>query len=1136
MARYEASRTPSEQPQNHTPPAPLTPAWLRAHFDPLPFPARMSALARYARTLTPHAYDTLHHALDTGDGDERHTALFLAVVRRDLQRVSEALADPLLGRRARAAAVRLPIPEQALARLASSDIRATRLDTYRLLRRSRRHALAAGLLPGVFDRNGPREAAELLPACPPQTVAAWLPRVEPSIGTLNSLARTAPQALAAYLAAQSDQQTRGESFAFHRSHREAATVAARRDPDAALLLLERAPDLLTERGVLAALYRPAQAAAVLRAAPPCEDRGHHERPVPGGPLPPSLRRILAESPPADLLVLAEHCPASGSRYAGPGRQEVAPDALLLLLPSVERRRIAERRTARIRLSAALAPALAALDPADRSALIKPRLKQSRRPRYSARWAMTLPLADGEPLLRELAENHRVHHRTQAWPALLACAELQGDPAEFARVAAGCERAWHDRDEVRRPALQQLAGSAPHLLAALPEQVLCDAVRTTVQSRDSTAGTLDAARTLLHRVVERAAAVGDIERAALAVALLGEVVSAPRHTGPLTPVRVDEAAARAIWATTARSTPQRSETGTAFAELLRTHLTELPDLDAQVRHIAVECDDPALAARAAAAWVWPPRLREQRCAELIALDATFATVPLVLRTVAARRTTLLDPVLAAAGGEFKGRLRARATPWTPRLRPGVTGRWLSRQREAWSEHHARVAADESAPLHVRTDATRLLGDPARLTALAERAPQPVAAAALTALGELAGRAPADAPEASTLRDLLLRHAATGGVRGRAAMAAMRRLLAHLPDEETVRLLAPVARAADAPVGTRKEAARALGSLPGDDSFEALVEAWDQPGGHPDVRAVLARALLPAVDRPGVADRLLGAVHEPAVREAVVHARVRAVPTSKRLPYTAFLVRIVEEGDDESAAATCEALPSWLGADTPDGIRVLADTVADPERSSRLWHAAARHLLRLPPVPDSEVAVRRAFDQLEERARARDPLVRTDALRRLHAIAGDVRPGVGGPRALRLLDALIDTLEAVGLSTDAAHLNWDAAMHDMSRGRDGTDRWARLARLCEAAPTRLPVPAYLPVDFGRARVREAALAAARVLGAHGTALSGQLALAFVRGGGGAAQWEEPWKGELETLRAHQDPDTAMGALLVDPDAGR
>ncbi|MFJ4788485.1 hypothetical protein [Streptomyces sp. NPDC088794] len=1133
MARYEASPTPSGQPQ--TPPAPLTPAWLRTHFAPLPFPARMSALARYARTLTPHAYETLHHALDAGDGDERHTALFLAVVRRDLERVAEALADPLLGRRARAAAIRLPIPEQALERLASSDIRATRLDTYRLLRRSRRHTLAAGLLPGVFERHGPREAAELLPACPPETVAAWLPRLEPSAGTINSLARTAPQALAAYLAAQSDQQAR-EAYAFDRSHRVAATVAARRDPDAAVLLLERAPDLLTARGVLSALYRPAQAAAVLRAAPPCEDGRRRERPVPGGPLPPSLRRILVASPPADLLVLAEHCPATGSRYAGPGRQEAAPDALLLLLPPVERRRIAERRLSRHRLSAALAPALAALDPADRAALIEPRLKHSRRPWYSARWAMTLPLADGEPLLRELAENHRVHHRAHAWPALLACAELQGDPAEFARVAAGCERAWHDRDEVRRPALQQLAGTAPHLLAALPEQVLRDAVRTTVQSRDSTTDTLDAARTLLHRVVERAAAVGDIARAALAVALLGEVASAPRHTGPLTPVRVDEAAARAIWATTALRTPQRPEAGTAYAELLRTHLTELPDLDAQTRRIAVEGDDPVLAARAAAAWVWPPRLREQRCAELIALDATFATVPLVLRTVAARRTTLLDPVLAAAGGEFKGRLRLRATPWTPRLNPGVLGRWLPRQRDAWSEHHACVAADEMAPLDVRTDATQLLGDPAQLTALAEQASQPVAAAALTALGELAGRAAEDATEASALRDLLLRHAATGGVRGRAAMAAIRRLLARLPDDEAVRLLAPVARAADAPVGTRKEAARALGSLPGDDAFEALVEAWDQPDGHPDVRAVLARALLPHIDRPGVTDRLLGAVHEPAVREAVVHARVRAVATSKRLPYTAFLVRIVEEGDDESAAATCGVLPSWLGADTPDGIRVLADTVADPERSGRVWHAAARHLLRLPPGPESETAVRRAFGLLEERARARDPLVRTDALRRLHAIADDVRPGVGGPQALRVLDALIDTLEAVGLSTDAARLTWDAALHDIGRGRYVADHWTRLARLCEAAPTRLPVPTYLTVDLGRARAREVALAAARTLGAHDTALSGQLALAFVRAGGRAAQWEEPWRAELETLRAHQDPDTAMGALLVDPDAGR
>ncbi|MBC9730262.1 hypothetical protein [Streptomyces sp. TRM68367] len=320
MAGPEASRTPSRQPQ--TPPVPLTPAWLRTHFDPLPFPARMSALARYARALTSPAYETLCHALDTGDPDERHTALFLAVARRDLERVAEALTDPLLGRRARSAALRLPVPEQAVERLALSEISAVRQDTYRLLRLSRRKDLAARLLPTVRERHGAREAAALLPACPAETVTAWLPRVDAGPSTLNSLARTAPRALAAHLAAQRERYAHQKAHRFTRRHRAVASLAAHRDPEAALLLLERAPDLLTPHAVRAALHRPAQALTVLRAARPGHDGHRTQHSIPAGPLPPGLRRALLALLVEDRVALAELChpPATGTTPRAPTRR------------------------------------------------------------------------------------------------------------------------------------------------------------------------------------------------------------------------------------------------------------------------------------------------------------------------------------------------------------------------------------------------------------------------------------------------------------------------------------------------------------------------------------------------------------------------------------------------------------------------------------------------------------------------------------------------------------------------------------------------------------------------------------------------------------------------------------------------
>ncbi|MEV5437664.1 hypothetical protein AB0K80_16855 [Streptomyces sp. NPDC052682] len=73
---------------------------------------------------------------------------------------------------------------------------------------------------------------------------------------------------------------------------------------------------------------------------------------------------------------------------------------------------------------------------------------------------------------------------------------------------------------------------------------------------------------------------------------------------------------------------------------------------------------------------------------------------------------------------------------------------------------------------------------------------------------------------------------------------------------------------------------------------------------------------------------------------------------------------------------------------------------------------------------------------------------------------------------------------------------------------------------------------PADFRRPRVRTAALAAARTLRARGTAVCGLYALCLVHAGGSATEWAAEWRAELEELRAHADPDTAMGALLVAP----
>ncbi|MEU5437548.1 hypothetical protein AB0G73_29825 [Streptomyces sp. NPDC020719] len=1127
-----------------TPPQPLTPEWISTHCGSLPFPARMPALARYARALTPDAYATLHRALDAGDQDERHTGLFLAAARRDLDAVVAALDDPVLRRRALAAAIRLPVPEQALTGLVLSDIPAVRHSTYQVLRLSRRRHLADRLLPEVYERHGAPEAARLLTACSARVVDRWLPRTGAPDGVLSSLARTAPAAVAVLLSREYGQWAGGPYVRRHAMRRKlVAAVVAERDPMAGLRLLRNAPRLIGERAAAALLRCPAELLDTLRtlaSLPPDDGDRPFELAMPPGPLAPTAVAALRALPESDLVELATRCPSAGGRSRGPGRLEVAADPLLSLLPSGERRRLVAERARRPRGRDLLPSALAALDPADRAEFGDAWLERwKRRPTRHAALAVTLPLAAAEPVLREQAAQHRAHHRALAWPVLLACAELGGDPAEFARIALSCERAWHDQEEVRRHTLQQLAGTAARLLHAVPEQVLRDVTMTVVQSRDSTAATLAPAALLLRRTAESAAARGDRARAACAAVLLCRVVTDPRHTGSYRPLNVDLPTARHIWARWAETGSAAAESPglpIALAALLAPHLTELPEVDALMRRTALEDEDPEVAACAAAVWITPTAVREERCAQLIAADPSFATVPEVLVTIAERRTDLLGAVLAAvrAGGDrgVRGRVRPRGGAWVPRPRAGATGRWQPSQRRAWYDVLAAIATDEREPIRARADAAACLRSPLHLRhlhALAEHAPQPVAAAALTALGETG-------PATPELLDTLLRHAGTGGVRGRAAVASVRALLSEAPDGDAVRLLGPLLNSPSSPIGSRKEAARILGVVGGSAADGTLLAAWDQPHQHRDVRAAIAPFLLRHVEREDIAVRLVEGAGEPAIREAVI-TRTTTSPT-----YLTFLTRLVRDGEDDAAGAACGALYGRIVGETEvitDAARALGEAAVDPVRPRTVWYAAMTTLATAADPPTRD-AVREMLDVLVRGGRAdadRESAVgaagsRAAALQRLNSCASVLDSRYGHSITEERVSGLSAALEEAGLLRDAARLATDAALAALRRDDPAPEQWARALRLIEGHPARMPDLDSYALGSALERPTETVRGTARMLRERGTPAAGLLALALVRAAGVRTRWDEAWRAELDALRRHPDADVAMEALLVEP----
>ncbi|MEU4492122.1 hypothetical protein AB0F96_01355 [Streptomyces sp. NPDC023998] len=1111
-------RTHQTPPQ----PEPLTPAWLTAYFDALPFPARSSALARYARALAPDAYAALKRALDAGDPDQRHTALFLAVARRDLEAVAAALADPLLRRRALSAAIRLPVPEQALAELALSEVRAVRQETYRVLRLSRRTDLADSLVALVHERHGCQEAAYLLTACSPPTVAQWLPACEPPPGVLGTLARTAPMAVAEHLAHGHASGRGARPGSSPRATRHLTEAVAERDPAAGLLLLERAPELISPRAAVSLLRRPADVLDILRRSTAADECLR----LAAGPLPRAVLRAVRTLPPDDLVELATRCCAYRPRAHRLGRQEPTRDPLLVLLPRDERRRIVEARINGRTGLPTLQPSLAALATEDRIELVTAQLRRAgESPRSVTRYAVALPLDHAEPILREQAEQHRVHHRIHAWPALLACAELHGDPQEYARIVASCERAWHDQNDVRRFALEQMAGAPPRLLTAVAEGVLRDATLTTVQSRDTTERTLAALECWLRRTAEAAAVRGENARAAYTARLLCDVLNDPRRTGGPVPLRLNTEAARETWSAVTDEQRSCAEYFMPLAELLAPHLAELPAFDALVRCTAEEHADPDMAARAAAAWIAPAGSRESRCAELLRLDPSFADVPAVLHTLVERRTDLLDGALAAAGEEgLRGRTRPRPTPWAPRIRPGTTGRWLPSQRRAWYAKAAGIAADTWAPVRARTDAAAALRDPDLLLALADEAPQPVSAAALGALGET-GR--------TDLLPVLLRHAGTGGARGRAAMASVRRLLDTLPDGEPVALLAPLLLEPTAPVGTRKEVARALGAIRGDQAFAALLAGWDLPRQHRDVRAAMAGTLLRAIDNEDVAQRLWDHVREPAVRDVVITARSDAVPREAHAAYTRFLANLLDvcgEDDEELARAVCSALHSWSAADRKTAYTALAATVLAPVHSDCVWTLGVAHLARQGGDERASGPLLEVLRTLLARTRDEKPHTRAWALRRLDGCAAALCRFPAASDPLTLADPVAEILEEAGLFARSARLLWTAALASVRNGDPAPALRERLLRLIEDRPERLPLDD--DHTFALDNDPGALLGFVRWLRERGTPAAGRCALHLVNRIGHTTSWQEPWLGEAEALRAHPDPDTALAALLTGP----
>ncbi|MGH3312035.1 MAG: hypothetical protein ACRDP3_15845, partial [Streptomyces sp.] len=758
--------------------------------DPLPYPQRIRQLAVRARAAA--ARDELAGLLQ---GLEQHgtygqrLAVIAACAGQDSAYLAARLAHPdafVRGHAQRAAASAAAITDDALSVALHDAPAAVRARLLRTIVTGRRTALADSLIDVVRTRWGDAEAARLLAGCGPESVARLLPGLFHAVSARRALAVRHPDPLLAEAERQLGElpEVLWEEW-WKRYGAGVARTAADR-PHRVLDLLERYREHLP----LTPEFRPHLARLVTadpgrtlrlllapgHAAPLCE-RG----------LPPGVLRRLVRADPPGLRELGRAWRAHPHRFAEllrampPGRRAGFYDAVtdgedlehasggtsldeavLDALPH-SRREEEARRTARQAREAGAHPAtvLAAL--------------------------AHLPDEESRAELAAATRCPAAGDRARAWPLLIrqaAHAAAADGPPRVTVLLAELERLRDEPDPVRTAALSALARLPPRLFeedaAGHLDRIATDAIR----AADSSAGTRGALDRLAQSLLREHVASG---RRDLMSWSLRTIVRLTGHTGGADLGRLDRTLPRGTEHTVYEALRPWLEAGAekvdhgltfALARALGRRAAGLPELQ-ELLWQAVQFGTEATARTAVGLWLREPGTRDSRAAEVLAMDQSAAVLPAVSRTIALRRTDLLDTVLGDTPpyGRFLGkgsRLLPPVGPWT--------ARWLPRQQRAAAGLLAHEADDDSRPLDERRSALSLLAhipregprelrlwvnDPAEDEA-------ELAAAAMAAL--VRGDRPGEA------LPVLLTHTGGDGDRAHAAVRALTRASRHVAPSE------------------------------------------------------------------------------------------------------------------------------------------------------------------------------------------------------------------------------------------------------------------------------------------------------------------------------------------------------------------
>ncbi|AWZ08411.1 hypothetical protein [Streptomyces sp. ICC4] len=1110
--------------------------------EPLPHRARLRLAATTARDLA--AAGELDPVLEELNGRgryERRLAALAAFAGRRTQYLCARLTDPdpvVRGYALRAARTPL-VPDEAIIAAYEDASAEVRGQLSRTVRRGGRRALAEALLPRLRARWGDHEAAALLPACGPETVARLLPGLADAVGDWTRLARRHPGPVLDNAEAELAGLPDGlrDSWWARRSSGPAAAAPA--EPLRVLGLLERYGPTTPQREVrdrLGLLARADAERLVRWLADPARRQPRYE-PAPA----PSLLRRLVRADPPSLPVLGRRWLRSPEHLAAlfealpPARREAFHDAvtqdltpatwnlaapLLPLLPpprryTEARLAVARERTTGRPLPGALPPSLA-----------------------------HLPVAEVRAEILAACGGSDADRRADAWVLLVANAADSGDPEAVAEVLALIAgRLRNDRDPVRSAVLEGLvrlpvgllrSPSTPGHLAAIALDAL--------QARDSSYATRNAVRGLLLAVLDDPAAGADLVDWALrALCLLVDRTGGAMLGGRDWPARQDRRdrvfSVLRPWAETAAGKGD-------FVPLLKlAHFVDndralVPGLEPMITDALERCEDES-APHLANVWLDDPATREERAVALLAREPSAAALKSVREVLSARRSDLLDVLLTGQppSGRFLREDSARPLPVLTHA-----SRWLPRQQEAAARLTAAAVRDESATLYERTSAIR---EAAQIPDHGLALIREFTSSENTVLAEAALAAAARTVEPAAVLDELLAH--SGGDRARVAVyAAGRAAAATAPSALAHRITELLDPGREVKVTSRKEAARlAARLLPPALAVALMGRIGRDPASHPDLKAVamrLALGLLPAE----AAWELLeaAAAGSPDSRAALLDTAPLTVRAEHR-PRFARLVAAATGVRDGAAAGIAPhhhlSLPKWAAYD-PEPAETLRLAVCDLTPRGAAHHAVSAlaqiAASTLPhPVGGAEPGspFHRAVAELLDIVRAgeepdAEPDLDRPALRRLRQLAaqplGDrpaareavLRQLAGEPL---LAEARVNLLlRAVDLRADPADpARQRAALHELVaalRGRPGLAR-ATASRLTTryGHGDLLPDPASV-------------LETTRGLAADGTAEAGLFAAALTAAVGRLHGWPAPWRELLRELRRHPEAEVRDAAF--------